>query len=134
MNIFLSQALRLTSVGAGLALLVYVVGNFLPEWIHPYAYGILAFLLALSLISSLAVLAVVQKKPALFNGVFFSMLIFRFFASIIFILVFALMKTPAILVFVANFFVLYLCFQLFEITSLITNLRPHLEKRHDEGN
>jgi hypothetical protein len=30
------------------------------------------------------------------------------------------------------FFVLYLCFQIFEITSLITNLRPHLEDRQHE--
>lgn len=134
MKLYIQQALRLTSVGAGLALLVYIVGELAPAWVHPEVYGILLFLYVLSLLSALGVLAVVQKNPKYFNAAFFSTLIFRFFASVIFILVFALMKIPAILVFVANFFVLYLCFQLFEITSLITNLRPHLEKRHDEGN
>jgi hypothetical protein len=134
MNLFLLQALRLTSVGAGLALLLYLADRLNAGLVHTHAYGILLFLWLLALISSLSVLAVVRKSPSYFNAVFFGMLILRFFASIIFILVFVLLKTPAILVFVANFFVLYLCFQLFEITSLMTNLRPHLEKRHDEGN
>lgn len=51
--------------------------------------------------------------------------IFRFFISLGYILVFLFLGVDNIILFVVNFFVIYLLYLLFDIYGLIANLRPH---------
>ena len=51
--------------------------------------------------------------------------ILRFLASLIFIAIVLFTKLDAKILFFADFFVIYLLYLLFDIYSLITNLRPH---------
>lgn len=135
MNPILRHTLKLLLFTSGLAFLMYALhsstGTVL---IHQQYPGLLLFMFLLSLASSSFVLYGVRNHRKHFNAFFFPTMIFRFFASIIYILVMVLIETPHILYFVLDFFVLYLLFQVFEITSLMTNLRSHLEKRGNEDN
>lgn len=131
MNTYMQHALRLASLVAGLALLVWALAQA-TTLIHPLAWGVLAFLAAVTLFTTFLTVWGATHYPKSFNAFFFVGMITRFFASVIFITVVVVTGIQAVLLFVANFFVLYLCFQLFEITSLVTNLRPHLENQGNE--
>ena len=126
---------RLTSITIGIGMLLYVLQHYTEtRLIHPQWWIILIFLYLLSAATSTFINYGVQRHRANFDLFFFPSLIFRFFASVIFILVVVLIKTEQVLFFVLDFFVLYLLYQVFEITSLMTNLRSHLENRGNENN
>ena len=125
----------LTAATLGIALILYLVKYYTgTKLVHPNYGSILAFLYFLSVSSSAFVNYGVQRHRDKFSVFFFPAMIFRFFASVIFILVVIFMKLPDMMYFVADFFVLYLLYQVFEITSLMTNLRSHLENRGNEDN
>lgn len=135
MNTTFRHALRLTALTAGVALVMFAVKNYTATaFIHDSYLLIILFLYVLTLITSSFVLWGVKGNRNRFNAFFFSGMIFRFFASIIFITIMALIGTKDILFFVLDFFVLYLLYQVFEITSLMANLRSHLENRGNEDN
>ena len=135
MNKTIHYALRLAAATFGIGILLYVLRQFTEtRLVHPQFWIILIFLFLVSLGTSTFVNFGVKRHPDKFNLFFFPSLIFRFFASVIFILVMVLIKTEALLFFVLDFFVLYLLYQVFEITSLMTNLRSHLENRGNEDN
>ncbi len=135
MNAILRHSLKLILFTSGIAFLLYgLLRGTNTQLIHPQYPGLLLFMFLLSLASSAFVLYGVRNHRKHFNAFFFPAMIFRFFASVIYIIVVALMDTPQILYFVLDFFVLYLLFQVFEITSLMTNLRSHLENRGNEDN
>ena len=124
--------LRLVLLTAGLAILLFTIAQLAPHIVNTLAGWSLLFLFLLTLGTSSLTFWGVNKDPKYFNVLFFVGMIIRFFASIIYIVVVVLNKPEKPLVFVGVFFVLYLCYQIFEITSLITNLRPHLEDRQHE--
>ena len=135
MNETLRYAIRLTAVTLGIAILLYVIRLYTgTNVIHPQFGLILVFLYLLSLANSAFVNYGIRRNRNNFSLFFFPAMIFRFFASIIFILVLVLTKTESVLMFVLDFFALYLLYQVFEITSLMTNLRSHLENRGNEDN
>jgi hypothetical protein len=135
MNAILRHSLKLILFTSGVAFLLFGLQKATKtELIHTQYPGLLLFMFLLSLASSAFVLYGVRNHRRHFNAFFFPAMIFRFFASIIYIVVMVLTNTPHILYFVLDFFVLYLLFQVFEITSLMTNLRSHLENRGNEDN
>jgi hypothetical protein len=133
MNAYKQHALRLMMMVAGLALLIWAIGMAAPKATHALVWWVLGFMGALGLLTGLLVIWGAKNYKQSFTTFFFIGMIARFFASIIFITVVVVLGMQAVLLFVANFFVLYLCFQVFEITSLVTNLRPHLETPQDES-
>lgn len=135
MNPILRHALKLLLFTSGFGLLLFFLRELTgTPLVHESWPGLLLFMFLLSLASSAFVMYGVRKHRKNFNVFFFPAMFFRFFASIIYILVMALTGTPEILYFVLDFFVLYLFYQVFEITSLMTNLRSHLENRGNEDN
>lgn len=135
MNHTTRYALRLAAATLGIGLILFLLNNYAEvKFVHSHYGSILLFLYLLSVSSAAFVNFGVQKHRDKFYVFFFPALIFRFFASVIFILVVILLKLPDILYFVLDFFVLYLLYQVFEITSLMTNLRTHLENRGNEDN
>ncbi len=135
MNHSIRFALRLGAVTLGIAVIMYLLRIYTGfKLVHPQYGTILLFLYLLTVLTNAFVSFGVEKHRDKFNLFFFPALIFRIFASIIFILVVVLLKFPDILYFVLDFFILYLLYQVFEITSLMTNLRSHLENRGNENN
>lgn len=135
MNKIVWHALKLTGFTLGIALLLFLLKHFTATpLVHDSYMSLLLFMYLLSLASSVFVLYGVRNHREQFNAFFFPAMIFRLFASIIYIVVVVLMGLEHPLFFVLDFFVLYLFFQVFEITSLMTNLRSHLEKRGNEDN
>lgn len=135
MNPIFRHALRLTALTAGIALVLFTVKSYTATpFIHHHYLLIILFLYVLTLLTSSFVMYGVKGNRNRFNAFFFSGMIFRFFASIIFITIMALIGTKDVLFFVMDFFVLYLLYQVFEITSLMANLRSHLENRGNEDN
>ncbi|EMR01819.1 hypothetical protein [Cesiribacter andamanensis] len=132
MNLYMQHALRLALLVAGLAIFIWALAPVAPV-IHSLIWWMLLFLAVLTLATSHFTVWGATRFPKSFNAFFFIGMIVRFFAAIIFITVVVVTGTQAVLLFVGNFFVLYLCFQLFEITSLVTNLRPHLENQGNEA-
>lgn len=133
MNLYKKHALQLLLTVAGLALFIWAIGTAAPQLVHGLAWWVLLFLGVLSLLTGFLVIWGAKNYKNGFSAFFFASMIIRFFAAIIFITVVVVTGIQAVLVFVANFFVLYLCFQLFEITTLVTNLRAHLENPQDES-
>ena len=135
MNNTTRYVLRLTALTAGIGMLMYLLRHYTgTSVVHPQYWVILLFLYLLSAATSAFINYGVERQRKHFNLFFFPALIFRFFASIIFILIIVLTRTEGVLFFVLDFFVLYLLYQVFEITSLMTNLRSHLENRGNEDN
>lgn len=135
MNTTFRHALRLTILTIGIALVLFAVKSYTATpLVHDNYLLIILFLYILTLITSSFVLYGVKGNRDKFNAFFFSGMIFRFFCSIIFITVIALVGINDVLYFVLDFFVLYLLYQVFEITSLMANLRSHLENRGNEDN
>lgn len=135
MNIIIRHALKLTIFSAGIALLLWVLKTYTTTPVVHFNFpAIVIFLFVLTLFTSSFVLWGIRRHSEQFNAFFFSAMIFRFFASIIFILVMVLTGKEGLLFFVLDFFVLYLLYQVFEIISLMTNLRSHLENRGNEDN
>ena len=132
-NLYKQHALRLFYVVAGLALFIWAIGMVASQVLHSLVWWVLLFMGVLTLLTGFFVLWGAKHYKKSFTAFFFISMIIRFFASVIFITVVVVSGTQAVLVFVANFFVLYLSFQVFEITSLVTNLRAHLENPQDES-
>ena len=129
MNKIIRYALRLAAATLGIGILLYVLRYYTEtRVVHPQFWIILIFLYLLTIVTSSFVNYGVQRYRRNFNLFFFPAIIFRLFVSIIFILVMVFTKTEDVLFFVVDFFVLYLLYQVFEITSFMTNLRSHLEK------
>jgi cobalamin biosynthesis protein CobD/CbiB len=133
MNHYMLHALRLALLVAGLAMLIWVLSLTAAALVHPLVWWVLLFLAAVTLFTTQLTIWGSKRFPSSFNAFFFVGMIIRFFAAIIFITVVVVTGIQAVLLFIGNFFVLYLCFQLFEITSLLTNLRPHLENQGNEA-
>lgn len=133
MNQYMLHALRLALLVAGLAILIWALSLAAPQIIHPLVWWVLLFLAAVTLFTTQLTIWGCKRFPNSFNAFFFVGMIIRFFAAVIFITVVVVTGIQGVLLFIGNFFVLYLCFQLFEITSLVTNLRPHLENQGNEA-
>ena len=133
MSLYKQHLLRLVLMMAGIALLIWAIGTAAPQLIHAWVWWVLLFMGVLTLLTGFFVLWGAKNHKNSFSAFFFTGMMIRFFASVIFITVVVVAGIQAVLLFVANFFVLYLCFQLFEITSLVTNLRAHLENPQDES-
>ncbi len=94
----------------------------------PFYWGIFAFVAGLTFIASVLVFLGLRLRPE--TGVMSIMIsiALKLFFSIAFILIFSLKYKKLDLIFVFNFFSLYLLFTCFEIFALLRNLRHQNRK------
>ncbi|WP_228527708.1 hypothetical protein [Pararhodonellum marinum] len=96
-----------------------------PEWVHTKFWEIILFYGLLTLFSGLLIQYLIKISKENFASILLLGTIIRFLASIVFIGVLLYLGVENLILFVVNFFVVYLLYLLFDIYALITNLRPH---------
>lgn len=110
---------------AVLAGLVLAINATFPEmkWLSPRFWLIFGFLGGLTLIAYVVAFLGIKRNPE--SGVLALMgsIVLKLLFSMAFVLIYSLKYNGEGLVFVLNFFSLYLLFTLFEISCLLRNLR-----------
>ncbi|MDF2158872.1 hypothetical protein [Algoriphagus sp. CAU 1675] len=107
-----------------IVLLVYGLQNLLPQTVHEKIWAILSFLAIMSYGVGFVTLWLYKKSPENFLQVKLLGMIVRILASLAFITVLVLGGMENIILFIADFFIIFLIYMVFDIYSFMSNLRP----------
>lgn len=113
-----------------LILILFIIADTFLEKVslfHFTRWGLLAFFIVTSLITSLITSYGLRITPNNFHKYFFLSMFVRFFLSIIFVLICIILRIEQINLFVINFFIFYFLYFVFEIYFLLGNLRAKSE-------
>lgn len=110
-----------SAVIAGIVLLIQLV---LPEWIHFKIWNIYFFILILSLLLGILSSFLLKSFSENFFNIVILGMVIRFIASLVFITISIWPTLPNIIPFIANFFVIFLFYLVFDIYAFLSNLRP----------
>lgn len=111
-----------------LAAVAYLLREvFLLHYIHTTAEFIILFLF-LQAILTLYLTKLGFRDSSRFALYYMSAIVFRFLLSVIAIFIALYLGINQAVIFIVNFMIAYLLFVVFEIYTLITNLRPDSEK------
>lgn len=103
--------------------LIQVFSYYKSEWVSDIYWVILGFFVLISLIAHFVAQIGVKNREDFHMYYFVSMGI-RFFISLFFIVLSAILLQDGRVTYVLNFFVIYILYTSFEIYHLIRNLRP----------
>ena len=109
-----------------LAGIIYLLQEFIkPEWVHDTMWVILSFFVLLTWLTGMFshYLLALSKENSV--NILLGAMAIRFLASIGFVAVLLFLGTENLILFVVNFFVIYFFYLLFDIYTLISNLRPN---------
>ena len=125
MKIFLQQAVRILLVTAGITVLILLLGVLgADSFVHPNIWPIVIFSSLVGLgVAGLNMYFVKKGSDMGIVNVFLATTVFRMLLSIIFITLNFFQGLEQEIVWIADFFVVYLFFLVFEIYSIISNLR-----------
>lgn len=111
-----------------LAGLIYLLQQIFPgKWFHEKIWDIIIFYALLTVLTGLVSIYFLKKDKLNSVSIILGSAVFRLLVSLAFVLVALWGGDKNILWFVINFFTIYLLYLLFDIYSLITNLRLHLK-------
>ena len=116
--------IRFLIFSALIAALIGVLSYFLPTAIHESVWTIFAFVCILSYGVSGLSLWLYKAAPDSFLQIKMLGMVLRVLGSLTFIGVLVYLKTGNILLFITNFFVLFLFYLLFDIYTFMITLRP----------
>lgn len=126
MKEILISIVKLLVFSAFIVGLIYVVPSFTEDKVlHGSVYAIFIFLFVLNLLTHTVSLWAAGNSKEKFAGFYFTAMVVRFFFSLMFAFVYLYRGTEDKILFVANFFVIYLLYICFDIYGLVSNLRPH---------
>ncbi|MEK0442718.1 MAG: hypothetical protein RL403_1696 [Bacteroidota bacterium] len=111
----------ITMVVAGLILLF---SSFLPQIIHESIWSIFAFVVVLSYLLGVVTQWLYQKSPENLLSLKLLGMVIRILSSLGFIGILAVLDLENIILFIANFFIIFLFYLIFDIYIFISNLRP----------
>jgi hypothetical protein len=111
----------ITMVVAGLILLF---SSFLPQIIHESIWSIFGFVVILSYLLSVVTQWLYLKSPENFLSLKLLGMVIRILSSLGFIGILAVLGLENIILFIANFFIIFLFYLIFDIYIFISNLRP----------
>ena len=121
-----STAFRLIIFTLLISVFIYVMILIFPgPWFHVRVWQILLFFATLTLLTSVLADKLLEKNELNSVAVILGAAVFRLLGSIVFVFVVLWEDYENILWFVVDFFIIYLLYLLFDIYSLITNLRLH---------
>ncbi len=109
---------------AAIALLIAVLTLVLPQVIHEKIWGIYLFLLVISFLFSLLNRFLTKLFSENIFHIMVLAMILRFIATLIFIGLSVWPGMENIILFIADFFVLFLFYLVFDIYAFLSNLRP----------
>jgi hypothetical protein len=105
--------------------LILLFDFFLPQTIHASIWTIFAFVAGLSYLLSTVTHWLYQKSPENFIYLKLLGMVIRILSSLGFIGILVVLDLENIILFIANFFLLFLFFLIFDIYYFISNLRPN---------
>ena len=111
----------ITMVVAGLILLF---SSFLPQIIHESIWSIFGFVVILSYLLSVVTQWLYLKSPENLLSLKLLGMIIRILSSLGFIGILVVLGLENIILFIANFFIIFLFYMVFDIYIFISNLRP----------
>jgi hypothetical protein len=120
-----------------LAAVIYLASEFLvPNFIHTEIWVMLGFFFALAVMGHRIIQVALRNNPDNAAIYYFVVMLIRLLISAVFIAIYLYKGLSDKVVFIANFFILYLLFVAFEINSLLTNLRRNSrqQERHEPHN
>lgn len=112
------------------SVIIYVVGE-VSDFTHKYVWHVQSFFAILQIISNSIKRFIQQKPEEDFTMLFQGLLVLRFLFTLFFVGIITWLKPENPILFVINFFSLYLCYSVFEFRTLISNLRAK-SKRESE--
>ncbi len=120
---FTIRILVLTLILAGT---IYAFQHYImPSWIHEEMWKILSFFALLTWITGTFVHYLIKLSKENSPNILLGATALRFLASLGFIVIYLFLNVENIILFVFNFFIIYLFYLIFDIYGLIANLRPH---------
>jgi len=123
--IFTKKLLLLTFC---LGLVIYIIKHYLfPHWIHEDAWLLLIFFSVFTFLSGMFVLYLISLSKENTSNILLAASVLRLLASAGFFAVLMFLGIEDQMLFVINFFIVYLSYLLFDMLTLITNLRPNLK-------
>ncbi len=111
----------ITAVVAGLILLF---NAFLPQLIHESIWSIFGFVGILSYLLGVVTQWLYLKSPENLLSLKLLGMVIRILSSLGFIGILAVLDLENIILFIANFFIIFLFYLIFDIYIFISNLRP----------
>jgi hypothetical protein len=124
MTILKNIHIRFLFFSLAIAVLIWILSLVLPVAIHDKVWNIYLFFLIFSYSIILLNGFLLKALAESFFQIMILAMILRITGSLIFIGVAVWPKTPNILLFIADFFVLFLFYLLFDMFAFISNLRP----------
>ncbi len=120
-----------------IALLIFVADQFLiTHLIHQEIWVMLAFFFVLAVVGHRITQIAFQQNKDNVAIYYFVVMLIRLLISVLFIAFFLYKGLLEKIIFIANFFILYLLYVAFEINTLLTNLRRNSrqQERHEPQN
>jgi hypothetical protein len=112
----------ITMVVAGLILLL---SFFLPQFIHESIWSIFGFVAGLAYLLTVVTRWLYLKSPENLLSLKLLGMIIRILSSLGFIGILVVLGLENIILFIANFFIIFLFYMIFDIYIFISNLRPN---------
>ena len=112
----------ITMVVAGLILLF---SSFLPQIIHESIWSIFGFVAGLAYFLTVVTRWLYLKSPENLLSLKLLGMIIRILSSLGFIGILVVLGLENIILFIANFFIIFLFYMIFDIYTFISNLRPN---------
>lgn len=106
------------------AALIGIIGLVFPQLIHEKIWSIYFFVLILSLAISIMSALLLKSFAENFFNIMVLGTVLRFIASLVFITIIVLPGIQNIILFIGDFFTVFLFYLVFDIYSFLSNLRP----------
>jgi hypothetical protein len=106
--------------------IIYLLQEFIrPDWVHETMWTILSFFVLLTWLTGMFSHYLLELSKENSVNILLGAMAIRFLASIGFVAILLFIGTENLILFVVNFFVIYFFYLLFDIYTLISNLRPN---------
>ena len=124
MSTLVKSSLRKLAVLTAALIVVAIAVYFIkPAWVYPGVIGLFIFFVALSVGATFVADRATAQDPQSATNIYLGIMAGRLIISIIVLALFLFLDREHQYVFVGNFFLLYLCYAIFDITGLVANLR-----------
>jgi hypothetical protein len=106
--------------------IIYLLQEFIrPDWVHETMWIILSFFVLLTWLTVMFSHYLLEVSKENSVNILLGAMAIRFLASIGFVAILLFIGAENLILFVVNFFVIYFFYLLFDIYTLISNLRPN---------
>jgi hypothetical protein len=104
----------------------YILQEYLkPEWVHQSLWTILSFFVLLTWITGMFTHYLLELSKENSVNILLGAIGIRFLASTGFVAIMLFLRVENLILFVVNFFIIYFFYLLFDIYTLLANLRPN---------